>query len=262
MLHLLLNTSMFISLPNDCLYQITGEGLTYLKSHQPPASTPVTGHKRKLNHFTFIEKARKRRKTSETPLGSRANSFTSPNRNQYVSNVLSISFVLTHLRFRYEERTPADIQFPRHRLFYSQAPLLPRTKTKTVGLPPNRKSNESACFFSDACTDILNRIQPSYGPSAEAVKCDLNPRQEEADARLLSKYVFPRQYDPTGNKLSSPFTSDVKDKRYDDRDAEIRVCEFLSRRHLDTERPVESGLGVYQNAEKTSGGSSPSETRG
>ncbi|TFL07881.1 hypothetical protein BDV98DRAFT_491852, partial [Pterulicium gracile] len=51
---------------------------------------------------------------------------------------------------------------------------------------------------------------------------DLNPRQEEADARLLSKYVFPRQYDPTGNKLSSPFTSDVKDKRYDDRDAEIR----------------------------------------
>lgn len=84
------------------------------------------------------------------------------------------------------------------------------------------------------CLDILNTLNPprvskDNNLQQEQPYVPPDPRKQMENARLLSKYVFPRQYG-----LASVFTLDPRIIQmqqmptYADRTEEIKACRFLS----------------------------------
>ncbi|KAF8071885.1 hypothetical protein FPV67DRAFT_904108 [Lyophyllum atratum] len=154
MLHLLSETSIFLSLPNGCLCQMTGEPIIYsvpkakqvnerVQREQPRTFT--MGEKRP---FPFAddkgeERAVKRRKSDPSIR------TTAPPTS----------------RVSAKNNSPADIPLSRARLFYSRPKLLPHTNQ--IARPA--------------------KIEPGK-------YVDPDHREQQKHARHLSKYVFPRQY--------------------------------------------------------------------
>jgi hypothetical protein len=107
----------------------------------------------------------------------------------------------------------------RGRIFYAKPNQKHNSKALNVGLPNKRKRPSLRRISLNIHVDILNRLVSESGmqdrPSQE--------KQIEEDARLVSKYIFPRQYG-----LHNVFTCD-KDRGswafrdYLVRDEEIKV---------------------------------------
>ncbi|KAG5342247.1 hypothetical protein C0989_004091 [Termitomyces sp. Mn162] len=170
MLYLLSETNIFISLPNGCLCQMTGE----------PIVTLVPNNDFSALSSTFPERSAGKKRpcpwVSERPV-KRLKSIgsVSASRNSKTAVV-------------YKRRTPVEINLVRTRLFYGRPQRLPKSNSVIVGLPAKH---------------ILNRIYPSYErlPKIDPEQyVDPDPKEQLKHARHLSKYVFPRQYG-----LNNPF---------------------------------------------------------
>ncbi|KAI0955894.1 hypothetical protein AcV7_006436 [Taiwanofungus camphoratus] len=186
MFHLLTETSIFISLPNECLCQMTGEPIIHLK---PPSI--VSGiHEAQQASAKMDSKVfgshRCKRKPKEPHPDERPAKLL--RRNDSASSCSSVVAQTAKPHQISRRHTPADITFVRSRMFYSWPHFVPHASNIAVGLPPKH---------------ILNRIEPSYQckPKARPGEwVDPDPRQQAGHARHLAKYVFPRQYG-----LSNPF---------------------------------------------------------
>ncbi|KIK96788.1 hypothetical protein PAXRUDRAFT_280337 [Paxillus rubicundulus Ve08.2h10] len=128
MLHLLLKTSLFMSLPNDCLCQLTGEPLMFV----PPPSGMFLRHElpRRMDK-------RKRESPQETQPRKRLKLIrtTSNSREHPIGS--SVRHVFNQV---IERRTAADISFLRGRLFYSRPNRDPAVFRMVVGLPHQRNT--------------------------------------------------------------------------------------------------------------------------
>ncbi|KAF7974772.1 hypothetical protein HWV62_11243 [Athelia sp. TMB] len=208
MLHLLTETSIFVSLPNQCLCQVTGDPLIHMIPptpvlQRPPRLAPEAAcsaemrpAKRKaIDHQD--ERPNKRMRLCETitpsPIAKRATSM----------NTIALDSV-----------PPVDIRVIRTRMFYSRPECAPNLNYVVVGLPPRH---------------ILNRLYPSYlrkpklNPSQYV---DPDPKVQAEQARHLAKYVFPRQYGLSSVfKASAPQSkfSAVSIPDFSDREKEIKA---------------------------------------
>ncbi|GLB40371.1 putative telomerase reverse transcriptase [Lyophyllum shimeji] len=232
MLHLLCETSIFVSLPNGCLCQMTGEPIIYavpkfkqvLEPAQIAPSNPL--HAGQKRHTPFDHDLPQQRATKRRKLNPSASTIQSSGSKEITKN-----------------RSPVEVALSRARLFYSRPKLVPHTNQIIVGLPEKH---------------ILNQIRPSYQrpPKIEpGLYVDPDPREQERHTRHLSKYVFPRQYG-----LASPFTeTDLKRHvfglpDYTDREFEIKVPAF------DIYNPIKltkTGQGILQDPRKAQGSPSP-----
>lgn len=116
-------------------------------------------------------------------------------------------------------RRPADVLFDRGSLCYARPAYILRAGVIVAGLPPKRSyTYMRENIFSYHHTDVLNVLNSSFRRSTMETR-DYHKRME--DARHLSKYVFPREYD-----LVTVFASAIKAHRYSDfadREDEIKV---------------------------------------
>ncbi|RDB25955.1 Telomerase reverse transcriptase [Hypsizygus marmoreus] len=203
MLHLLTETHIFISLPNDCLCQMTGEPIIHTKpagdsTEQIRNEQSTVSKILSKRRFPFAENDQEQRpaKRQKTKMHAKAkanNPAATANTNPKL-------------------RSATEIPLIRARLFYSRPRLVPQTNQIIVGLPAKH---------------ILNRLSPSYQKQPKVMPGDYvdpDPKQQEERARHLAKYVFPRQYG-----LSSPFV-DLNSKKhafilpdYADRELEIKT---------------------------------------
>ncbi|TFK40170.1 hypothetical protein BDQ12DRAFT_486484 [Crucibulum laeve] len=199
MLHLLTDVSVFISLPNGSLCQMTGEPIIYLvptmlsvaESSESQDVTSTTGQKRTIVDDDHGDaRPAKRRK-----LNVKAGSINPPNNT------------LTSIQH------PADIAFSRSKMFYARPNLIPHTNQIVVGLPLKH---------------VLNRLVPSYRHNKEAqvqrhVEFDI--RKQEENSRHVAKHIFARQY-----RLSNPFrvvfgkSTITSFPDYMDREVEIKAA--------------------------------------
>ncbi|OBZ72156.1 Telomerase reverse transcriptase [Grifola frondosa] len=208
MFHLLVDTSIFVPLPNDCLCQVAGDSIIELQL--PSVLAPrhpdlpdqgcippnTRGIKRQPPNCHPDERTSKRLKTGG-PFDSVASSVLAHPSNDPA---------------QCQKRTPVDIPLVRARLFYARPYYVPHTNKIIIGLPPKH---------------ILNRLHPSYRgkpPMPPGEWVDPDPRKQMDDARHLAKYVFPRQYN-----LSNPFVLEKSKQRhafrfpdYLDREQEIK----------------------------------------
>ncbi|KAF5391483.1 hypothetical protein D9757_002434 [Collybiopsis confluens] len=154
MVHLLTETSTFVSLPNGCLCQMTGPILLYsvLKNER---EKDLEASKRKRER-SGVEGESHERHPKRLKVSSMALDYTRPP---------------TSMRIR----SPVDVSFARQRIFYARPSLTP-SRSIVVGLPANH---------------ILNRIRPSIGSRPSKPP---EPREETEHSQLLAKYVFSRQY--------------------------------------------------------------------
>ncbi|KAJ8072353.1 Telomerase reverse transcriptase [Marasmius tenuissimus] len=167
MLHLLTRTSLFLSLPNGCLCQMTGQPIYAIKSStsgkiaKSPDSisnaTRATSCKRKGICCPNDERPAKRLKIH-------------PSRNQQSFREAEIT-----------KRSPAEVLLIRQRFLYSRPIFFKGTNQITVGLPPNH---------------ILNCLESPFPnvPGTSHGQVDPNSRIQEKNARHLAKYIFSRQY--------------------------------------------------------------------
>ncbi|CDO70652.1 hypothetical protein BN946_scf184756.g19 [Trametes cinnabarina] len=183
--HLLTETSIFVSLPNGCLCQVTGDPIVNIRPPDVPSSHVVLreseqggrtrGVKRRLvAGFATNTRSTKRRRLD-------------PALTNHIHNVGRVPHD-DHLAVK----TAADIIFLRARMFYARPAVAPHTSKIVFGLSPKH---------------ILNRLYPSWLPKSRGSDngwVDPDPRQQFEYARHLAKYVFPRQYN-----LSSPFDSAI-----------------------------------------------------
>ncbi|KAI1796871.1 hypothetical protein LXA43DRAFT_491424 [Ganoderma leucocontextum] len=223
MFHLLTETSIFASLPNGCLCQMTGDPVLHMK---PPVSAPrrssegdlepegrtscLRGTKRRCVVGYCEERPSKRRKHAHTTNveGRKLLRIEDPNRV-----------------------APADVAFQRSRMFYSRPSFVPHTAKIITGLPPKH---------------VLNRFHSAWHSSTHptsAVWVDPEPRQQMEHARHLAKYVFPRQYE-----LSNAFISGSSGKYgsfrmvdYVDREQEIK-----SKGSCKTPKRLKHVLGILE----------------
>ncbi|KAL7279239.1 hypothetical protein ACG7TL_007079 [Trametes sanguinea] len=184
MLHLLTETSVFVSLPNGCFCQLTGDPIVNIRpsdlsdrsvvpftSKNSSLAERSRGIKRRLvaGHSTDSRPA-KRRKMNAASIAGRTKGLEQTSGD---TNIV--------------RKTPADITFLRARMFYSRPAIVPHTSKIVFGLPPKH---------------ILNRMYPCWLAKShgDEMRVDPDPREQMEHARHLAKYVFPRQYG-----LSSPF---------------------------------------------------------
>lgn len=170
MLHLILKTSVFVSLPNECLCQLSGEPLIYVplangSSFMVSQSTQPRAKRKSEPSLTLPRKRQKLILLSSNGATKSVKASTRRNANQSI-----------------ERRTPADISFTRSRLFYARPSRDPDAYRIVVGLPYDH---------------ILNRINPAYfkrSPRDPATYKDPDPEEQARNVRHLSKYIFPLQY--------------------------------------------------------------------
>ena len=150
--HLLTETSIFASLPNGCLCQMTGDPVLHLK---PPIAPPrrskdgdctkggcaphARGTKRRCVVGYCEERPPKRPKHTHPTVAGDRGSFRIEDPNRHAYFCLSTSLSLT-LGWWYPIRvTPADVAFQRARMFYSRPSFVPHTAKIIIGMPPKRK---------------------------------------------------------------------------------------------------------------------------
>ena len=146
MIHLLTETSTFLSLPNGCLCQITGEPLIHVspdaRSIGPTQPLRLqhrdeTASTKKKRSWTEVQDAEqqdrfKRRKVVTDPKSSAPNKAT-PHKSYVCLRPASFRIELTSL-----SSSPADVYFSRVKLFYAKPNYVPHTSRFVVGLPRNR----------------------------------------------------------------------------------------------------------------------------
>ena len=240
MLHLLSETSIFVSLPNGCLCQMTGDPILHIRppfllsdksvgvGHGP--SSPERGAKRRRVGEQESERPCKRRKR-EHRSGVDVSTATKqpPGERSVKADVLCVSVcILTYPRAGSHRqmclslvrgcstrgRTTCSIR----RLYLSGCLLNVRT---TFCLGMNN--------LTDVCLhqDILNRIYPAWLSKRARNIVEPDPRQQMEYARHLAKYVFPREFG-----LLNSFTMSHAQKYntlstfdWTDREQEIKVFE-------------------------------------
>ncbi|KAF5367406.1 hypothetical protein D9758_003636 [Tetrapyrgos nigripes] len=157
MIHLLTETNIFISLPNNSLCQMTGEPLNLKKA---PTNSLVNSETRSSRKRRMLDGDENER----------------PFKRPKMQAVVKTSAGSTKLTVR----SPIDAAFPRQRLFYAKPAFVPHTNRILVGLPSKH---------------ILNRQRPSYEVQGQKPDiCFEDTRLHSQQARHLSKYVFPSQY--------------------------------------------------------------------
>ncbi|KIY69092.1 hypothetical protein CYLTODRAFT_241785 [Cylindrobasidium torrendii FP15055 ss-10] len=173
LLDTLTNASIFMTLPNDCLLQLTGKSI-------PRPSPPARDKPHKYTSKKRLADKLDTEPTAKRPKHTNLKRTESGNPAQ----VCSVS------------KSPNEIIFARQRLFYGRPTTLPNNTNLTLcGLYPRH---------------ILNQLMPAY-PLGSDLKDDENEPQGKTEqerveqenalhkaqqdkARCLSKYVFPRQY--------------------------------------------------------------------
>lgn len=140
MLHLLTETSIFLSLPNGCLCQLAGEPIIYLTPkiqtttdpslNAPTKGTQETTRKRQRRNAPSEAEDRpnKRRKLDASDIKAKK-----AHSKQYVIS----PFFLTSINV--VSSSPVDITFTRIRLFHSKPNFIPQTNQILVGLPLKRR---------------------------------------------------------------------------------------------------------------------------
>jgi hypothetical protein len=156
MLHLITDTSIFVSLPNECLCQMTGEHLMRLPVR--PSTGPLLvsnavivhrlapGQKRLATGLHGEERPKKRLRLYDPGLsGTISSTLVIPNTLQCVTFLKESSHDLIFCRC-----TPADISFVRSRLFYARPVRKPHTNHIVVGLPLKRErlNHESSSMLA------------------------------------------------------------------------------------------------------------------
>ncbi|PFH53166.1 hypothetical protein AMATHDRAFT_39050 [Amanita thiersii Skay4041] len=154
MIHLLTETSIFISLPNDCFCQMSGKFIHYL--------TPITqGRTRKPLQ---IGGKRSHVSNGEQEL---------PNKRLKVCNSEDLDNKCV---------TAANISFVRTKILYSRPSYVPNANRLALGLPPTHFLNRiKSSFDRPGYLDPNNYVDP-------------DPKIQGDNARHAAKYVFSRQY--------------------------------------------------------------------
>lgn len=159
MLHFLTEVSVFVSLPNQCLCQMTGEPLIHLvpfnsgiidqrPKAQESCAQAKSAMKRKAAGHHRDERPTKRLRTFE----SVSSVATADGTGTVAQPTLKYVWKLCAgvLRLFSRRVTPADIYLTRMRLFYARPVRAPHQNHIVVGLPPKRTcfSTHSACLIS------------------------------------------------------------------------------------------------------------------
>jgi len=164
MLHLLTETSIFMSLPNGCLCQLAGEPIIYLTpklqdTSNPPLNAPTDGNQeatgkrlRPKDPSDTEERPNKRRRLDASKIKAK--------------NALGKQYVNTPLFWPQVDTlssSPADITFTRVRLFHSKPNFIPQTNQILVGLPLNRRLLSRSTHSLDSnyihrCVNPINSI--------------------------------------------------------------------------------------------------------
>jgi telomerase reverse transcriptase len=142
MLHLLTETSVFLSLPNGCLCQVTGIPVIFvtpivqndqtLFSLQPcEKGETVSNKKRSFPAVDKEERPCKRQKLAN--FTSSRSDVKSSKTSEYVNPYQGCQST------NFYRSTPADIVIMRARIFYSRPNFVPHTNCILVGLPLNRR---------------------------------------------------------------------------------------------------------------------------
>lgn len=209
MLHLLTETSVFLSLPNGCLCQVTGVPIIFITPNVQNDHTSIFLHPCEGNGTTSKKKRSfpavdQEERPSKRP---KLADYTTSRSALTLSNKTGYAQLIPRLPGN--RSTPADIVVMRARVFYSRPDFIPHTKHILVGLPLKH---------------VLNRLRPSFDVNASPDHTVVTHTRKEAEqVRHLSKYVFARQYG-----LATPFHSTTakgafKFAHYIDREAEIKA---------------------------------------
>jgi telomerase reverse transcriptase len=239
MYHLLTDTTIFISLPNDNLCQLTGDPILYMAlPDRLPKKTDLQKEvcvKRTATGSHEDEPPKKRlrkcdsamsRSNSSIANGGNASTTTprsvqkSPYLIHQINSTLSIATLpqtLLWLERGYSIRDQFAFHVPT---------CLPSVYHQDVCI--TFASFTQSAFSLGHLPDILNVLNPSFQKKPKVAPedyVDPDPKKQAADSRRLSKYVFPRQY-----KLSSPFNPGnmprgfaFKFPDYTDREDEIKA---------------------------------------
>lgn len=134
MLHLLTETSIFVSLPNGCLCQLTGEPLI---NTMPPVYdiglSKKIGRKR-INEDAPDVRSERPAKRPKLDLSAIPQNGPNPSRKSCVCNCTRTLLFLKSIF----STTPVDVSFVRFRLFYSRPNYIPNSNHILVGLPLKR----------------------------------------------------------------------------------------------------------------------------
>ena len=237
MLHLLTEVSVFVSLPNQCLCQVTGEPLIHVvppnsgimfqkqEAQEVHAQTnPAT--KRKMSGRHQDERPTKRLRTYEsvssvTTTGGTGTVTVQPT-IKCVSNALHTVALFI----------PAQSRACRY-LLNSSATFLCSPSTCSSPESYHSWTTTEACVFryasyssgpkTDFLLDILNLLNRSYHRRPKLCPEDYvepDARAQAEQARHLAKYVFARQYG-----LSNVFDLSARSK------GSMKVPDFVDREH-------------------------------
>ncbi|CCM03069.1 uncharacterized protein FIBRA_05189 [Fibroporia radiculosa] len=191
MFHLLTEASVFIPLPNECLCQVMGEPIVFLKP--PPLVAGVSGNVVLPDHAPPLDSASpcrgvKRQAKSASDCESDATYGPWPC-NAKVNVPRRISHFPDHVCSTHGPASSlAQIEL--------RSAFLPHVSFSVLW--SKRQPTMTP-------TDILNRLNSAYKRKSKAKACsepwvDPDPREQAKNARHLSKFVFPRQYG-----LANPF---------------------------------------------------------
>ncbi|KAF8623641.1 hypothetical protein AX17_007341 [Amanita inopinata Kibby_2008] len=184
MIHLLTETSIFVSLPNDCYCQMTGKSILYLTPIASECESKKCAPKKREAGTNHIDERPNKRVKIQIPEEG----------NDHVHH------------------TTADIILVRLKMFYARPTYVPNTRRIAVGLPPRHFLNQIRPSFTRPLpADPNNYVDP-------------DPMKQAEHARYSAKYVFPRQYGllnpfhgPPHGKKYNIYRENI------DREAEIRV---------------------------------------
>jgi hypothetical protein len=170
MFHLLTEASIFASLPNECLCQLTGMPLVFLPSpvmdlanSALSAPVPSENHKRKASPHPEVPSLKKR--------------------FQHVSGSSEpIHHTQRHSSSSTSRRSPADILFDRAHLCYARPAYIPHTDVITTGLPPKRSCAHMNMRKYRILIFLCRHLQPSqpfFSPINKIFVESTRPPQED-----------------------------------------------------------------------------------
>lgn len=149
MLHLLTETSIFVSLPNQCLCQVTGDPLIHMvppasgvpaRTDSPPANDSPAAKtkpaKRKASDQLEDERPRKRLRLYES-VSSMSTANAAPGTARPTQRQVCISQPLSAADLACSV-SPVNIRVVRTRMFYARPECVPNQTHIVVGLPPTR----------------------------------------------------------------------------------------------------------------------------
>lgn len=122
------------------------------------------------------------------------------------------------------------------RLFYARPDYVPHTTKIIAGLPLKRVVfiiiSLLRRYSRFTPLDILNIMNPlslsKRGDQKQELPYELpDPRKQMDNARLLSKYVFPRQYGLASVFTLDPWIVQNQQPTYADRTDEVKVCCYV-----------------------------------